>query len=182
MWALQRSLFNRWLTERLDDGLRTTVLAGDVLEKTTTGGLFVSTEPAVDQARLDAGELALTGPMFGAVMKAPTVDSAAHAREARLLAAVDLGVADFARLGNLASGTRRTAALRLTDAAVEELAPDAIRVTFSLPAGAYATAILREVQKSADGFGHDHPPASDDPVDPGDADAPDPEPHASSPS
>lgn len=180
--ALQSYLFNRWLAERLDDGLVTTVLAGDVLEKTTTGGLFVSSEPAVDQARLDAGELALTGPMFGAVMKAPTVDSAAHAREARLLAAVDLGVADFARLGNLASGTRRTAALRLTDAAVEEVAPDAIRVTFSLPAGAYATAILREVQKSADGFGHDHPPASDDPVDSSDGDAPDPEPHASSPS
>ena len=171
--ALQSDLFNRWLAERLDDGLVTTVLAGDILEKTTTGGLFASTEPAVDQARLDAGELALTGPMFGAVMKAPPDGSAAHAREARLLAAVDLGTADFARLGNLAGGTRRTAALRLTDAAVEQLAPDAIRVTFSLPAGAYATAIMREVQKCADGFGHEPSPSSDESAD-ADAAASDP--------
>jgi len=171
--ALQSDLFNRWLAERLEDGLVTTVLAGDILEKTTTGGLFASTEPAVDQARLDAGELALTGPMFGAVMKAPPDGSAAHAREARLLAAVDLGTADFARLGNLASGTRRTAALRLTDAAVEQLAPDAIRVTFSLPAGAYATAIMREVQKCADGFGHEPSPSSDESAD-ADAAASDP--------
>ena len=172
--SLQSYLFNRWLAERLDDGLATTVLAGDVLEKTASGGLFVSTEPAVDQARLDAGEVALTGPMFGAVMKAPPVDSPAGIREARLLAPVALGPAEFARLGDLASGTRRTAFLRLSDAAVEQLAPDAIRVTFSLPAGAYATAIMREVQKCSDGFGHDHPPASGGP---GDADDPsDPEP------
>lgn len=166
--ALQSYLFNQWLTQRLDDGLATTVLAGDVLEKTATGGMFTSTDPAVDQARLDAGELAITGPMFGAAMRSPPDGTPAQLREARVLDAVGLGPADFAKVGSLGSGTRRTALLRLTDAAVEVVAPDAIRVTFSLPAGAYATAILREVQKSPAGFGHDPHETSPDPDGPGD--------------
>ena len=166
--ALQSYLFNQWLTQRLDDGLATTVLAGDVLEKTATGGMFTSTDPAIDQARLDAGELAITGPMFGAAMRSPPDGTPAQLREARVLDAVGLGPADFAKVGSLGSGTRRTALLRLTDTAVDVVAPDAIRVTFSLPAGAYATAILREVQKSPDGFGHDPHDASPDPDGPGD--------------
>ena len=146
--------------------------------------MFVSSEPDVDQPRLDAGEVALTGPMFGGAMRSPPEGSAAYAREARLLAAVALAPTDFARLGGLATGTRRIGFLALTGTAVEVVAPDAIRVTFTLPAGAYATAILREVQKCPDGFGAEPDPdaaAPDDaaPDDRGDgaaaAPAPDPD-------
>ncbi|MBK9033742.1 MAG: tRNA pseudouridine(13) synthase TruD [Myxococcales bacterium] len=168
--ALQSHLFNQWLCERLADGLDRTVLAGDVLTKPATGGMFVSSEPEIDQPRLDAGEVALTGPMFGAAMRSPPDGSPAHVREARLLDAIGLGPADFARLGGLASGTRRVGFLALAGTAVEVVAPDAIRVTFSLPAGAYATAILREVQKCPDGFGADAAPADADALDDSPAD------------
>lgn len=155
--AFQSYLFNQWLAERMVDGLAATVLGGDVLQKRGSGGIFTSSEPEVDQARLDAGELVITGPMFGAAMRAPPDGSPAHRREARLLDALQLGPADFAPLGALATGTRRPATIAIGEPVVEVLASDAIRITFTLPAGAYATAVLREVQKPTDDVstGHD---------------------------
>ena len=90
-------------------------------------------------------------------MRSPPDGSPAHQREARLLDALQLGPADFAPLGGLATGTRRAATIVLGEPAVEVVAPGAIRITFTLPAGAYATAILREVQKTPDDVstGHD---------------------------
>ncbi|MEZ4399609.1 MAG: tRNA pseudouridine(13) synthase TruD [Kofleriaceae bacterium] len=161
--AFQSHLFNRWLAERITDGLAATVLDGDVLHKLASGGMFVSSEPTVDQARLDAGEVGLTGPMFGASMRSPPDGSAAHAREARLLDELALGPADFQRLSGLAPGTRRPAAVVPGDPTVEPVADDAIRVAFTLPAGAYATAIARELQKPVDGFGAAEPEDGADP-------------------
>ncbi len=151
--ALQSHLFNAWLAARERDGLATTVLAGDLLQKLATGGMFASADPAVDQARLDAGELVITGPMFGATMRAPLPDSPAWLREAATLAEVGLATDAFVPIANLAPGTRRAAAIHLGQPEVAVVAPDAISVSFSLPAGAYATAILRELQKHPEGFG-----------------------------
>ena len=161
--ALQSYLFNRWLAERVNDGLDRTVLDGDVLTKPATGGMFVSSDAAADQPRLDAGEVAITGPMFGGAMRAPPPTSTAGVREAAVLAAVGLAPDAFAKLGKLAPGTRRAALVRLDDATIDVVADDAIRVTLSLPAGSYATAILRELQKHSDGFGatRDDMPSSD---------------------
>ncbi|MBE7454411.1 MAG: tRNA pseudouridine(13) synthase TruD [Kofleriaceae bacterium] len=149
--ALQSYLFYRWLAARLDDGLLAVVLAGDVLQKRASGGLFTSTDPDTDGARLAAGELAITGPMFGASMRAPPDGSPAHAREAALLAELDLGPATFHAVRAIAPGTRRQATVLLGEPAVEVVADaaDAIRVAFTLPAGAYATAVMREVMKPA---------------------------------
>jgi tRNA pseudouridine13 synthase len=151
--ALQSYLFNHWLVDRVNDRLDRTVLEGDVLTKPATGGMFVSSDAAADQPRLDAGEVAITGPMFGGAMRAPPPTSAAGVRELAVLAAAGLAPDAFARLGKLAPGTRRAALVRLDDTQVEVVAADAIRVTLSLPAGSYATAILRELQKHSDGFG-----------------------------
>lgn len=166
--ALQSHLFNAWLTARELDGLATTVLPGDLLQKTDTGGLFPSTEPTVDQPRLDAGLVVVTGPMFGASMRTPPADTVAGEREAAILAAAELTAADFAPIASLAPGTRRPAAIRLGAPEVVVVAPDAISVSFSLPAGAYATAILRELQKRPDGADApaDDAPADDAPAEP----------------
>jgi tRNA pseudouridine13 synthase len=168
--ALQSHLYNQWLVDRIADGVDRRVLAGDVLTKPATGGLFVSTEPAADQARLDAGEVAITGPMFGSAMRAPPPGTEAAAREARVLAAAGLDAEAFVPLGKLATGTRRAATVVVEEPAVLAVASGAIRVTFSLPAGSYATAILREVQKSPTGFGTPPYPASDEPGDTPDLD------------
>ena len=144
--ALQSELFNAWLAARLTDGLYAQVLAGDVLHK-TGGGMFTCEDPAVDGARLLAGELQLTGPMFGDRMRRPPDGSPAAAREAQLLAASGLAPDAFARVRALAEGTRRDAAIAITDPHVADLGDAAYQVTFTLPGGAYATAVMREVLK-----------------------------------
>jgi tRNA pseudouridine13 synthase len=69
--AGQSALFNLYLLERRARGLMRVVLRGDIMRKRATGGLFQSDDPALDQARFDAGELELTGPIFGSKMMAP---------------------------------------------------------------------------------------------------------------
>jgi tRNA pseudouridine13 synthase len=144
--ALQSQLFNHWLTARLGDGLYRRVVAGDVLHK-RGGGMFVCEDPATDQARLDAGELVVTGPMFGERMRWPAEASPAFEREAEILAAAGLERGAFAAVRALAEGTRRDAAIEVRDAAVVTVDGSTLEVAFTLPGGAYATAVMREVMK-----------------------------------
>jgi tRNA pseudouridine13 synthase len=144
--ALQSELFNRWLEARLADGLFARVIEGDVLKKTDTGGVFATTDPAVDQERLERGELAPTGPMFGPLMRpAPPEGTEAARREAAILAASGV---DFARAGKLAEGTRRPLAFPVGEPAVRALEEGALELAFALPAGAYATVVAAEIMKS----------------------------------
>ena len=63
---------------------------------------------------------------------------------------LDLGA--FRRVGKLATGTRRALAIPLGEPAVEAGADGSVEIRFELPAGAYATAVLREVIKPAEDF------------------------------
>jgi tRNA pseudouridine13 synthase len=144
--ALQSQLFNDWLTARIGDGLYRAVLAGDVLHK-RGGGMFVCDDPATDQARLDAGELVVTGPMFGERMRLPGDASPALAREAEVLARAGVPRAAFGAVRALAEGTRRDAAVEVAGATVAPVDGSTIEVAFALPGGAYATAVMREVMK-----------------------------------
>jgi tRNA pseudouridine13 synthase len=151
--ALQSYFFNRWLVDRITDGLLADVLVGDMLQKRGSGGMFASTDPDLDRPRVAAGEIVVTGPMFGAAMRGPPDGSPAQRREAAILDAFALGPADFQPLRAIAEGTRRHATIIPGAPTVEVVtdpggdAADAIRVSFSLPAGAYATAVMREIQK-----------------------------------
>jgi tRNA pseudouridine13 synthase len=149
--AFQSELFNRYLARRIARDAYDRVLPGDVLQKVASGGLFASEQPEVDQPRLAAGEVVPTGPMYGHRMRAPTPDTAAAALEAEILAEGDISLADFARAGKLAEGTRRAIAVPLGATAVRPLPDGAIELSFELPAGAYATAVVREVVKPPDG-------------------------------
>jgi tRNA pseudouridine13 synthase len=144
--AFQSALFNRYLEERMKDGLYDRVIDGDILKKNDTGGLFVTTDPTTDQARLASGELTPTGPMFGSAMLAPPEGSAAAQREATLLAAEGLTIGDFRRVAQIGQGTRRPIAVQVAEAAVVPL-PGAIELRFILPAGAYATVVCGEILK-----------------------------------
>jgi tRNA pseudouridine13 synthase len=146
--ALQSELFNAWLVARLADGLFRTAVAGDVLHK-LPGGLFDCTEPAVDAARVAAGEIVPTGPMFGDAMRAPAAGSDAAVREDAILAAAGLARDSFHAVRAIADGTRRDAAIAIADAAVEPHGDDALAVSFTLPSGAYATTVMREIMKTA---------------------------------
>ncbi len=143
--AVQSALFNAVLSERLRDGLLAAVLPGDVMQVTSSGGLFVVADAAAEQARFDRGETVLTGPMFGPKMIAPAGEPAL--REARVLSGCGLGAEDFERLPKLTSGTRRPLLSRPHNLALTHES-GGLRIEFELDGGVYATTLLREFMKS----------------------------------
>jgi tRNA pseudouridine13 synthase len=146
--SLQSKLFNEWLVARMRDGLYARVIDGDVLHK-LGGGMFDCKEPMVDEPRLLGGELVITGPMFGDRMRAPAEGTAAGARERSTLEAAGLLPDSFASVRAIAEGTRRDATITVGDPSVRDVEPGVIEVAFSLPGGAYATAVMREVMKTS---------------------------------
>jgi tRNA pseudouridine13 synthase len=142
--AAQSLLFNDYLAHRLTDGLLRTVLAGDVMAKWPAGGMFVARDVAAEQARFDARETVHAGPIVG--RKTFAAEGVAAEREAAVLRDAGLGADAFAGFGKLLQGTRRHNLVYVDDlAAAAE--PDGLRLTFTLPAGSYATVLLREVMK-----------------------------------
>jgi tRNA pseudouridine13 synthase len=144
--ALQSQLFNDWLTARLADGLYRVALAGDVLHK-HGGGMFTCEDAKTDTARLVAGELVITGPMFGDRMRQCAAGSVAEEREAQILSHHGLAPGAFAAVRAIAEGTRRDATIEVGAARVTEIDGSTIEVAFTLPGGAYATTVMRELQK-----------------------------------
>jgi tRNA pseudouridine13 synthase len=144
--ALQSQLFNDWLIARLADGLYRAAIAGDLLHK-RGGGMFACDDPATDTARLAAGELVVTGPMFGERMRRPADGSPAAEREDEILARHQLHRGAFAAVRAIAEGTRRDAAIEVRDAAVVAVDGSTVEVGFTLPGGGYATAVTREIMK-----------------------------------
>ncbi len=142
--AFQSLLFNRWLAERIADGIFDRALSGDVMKKLDTGGVFVSSDPAADQPRIDRFEISPAGPMFG--HKIALAAGEARAREERLLVAEGVSLADFSRGGGEAEGTRRPA--RLPVRIDLEGLEGGYRASFELPKGSYATVVVGELTKS----------------------------------
>ena len=169
--ALQSAVFNRALELRAASGALGRVRVGDVLQKTESGGLFVSTDLAIDQARVDRGEVVPTGPMPGGREIEPPPDTPARALEDQAIAEVGATREDFARAGRELPGARRPVLLKVTtegESFVREAivgdggettatggtvagAPDlrAVRLRFSLPAGGYATVVIEALLQGA---------------------------------
>ena len=105
----------------------------------------MAADVALEQSRYDARETVPTGPIFGRKMFAVSADAAA--REAAVLEAAGLSPAQFEGLGKVAQGTRRQIAAYVSDlAAISEA--EGMRLTFTLPAGSYATILLEEIIKT----------------------------------
>jgi tRNA pseudouridine13 synthase len=142
--AAQAVLFNRYLTQRLRDGLFRTVLEGDVMMK-QGGGIFFVTDRTVEQCRFEAREAVHAGPIYGKKMFA--AHAAAAQREVAVLAQYELSAAHFRQFGPLLSGTRRRNLIYVDDLQIADL-PQGLEFRFTLPAGTYATVLLREFMKS----------------------------------
>jgi len=158
--AAQSAVFNRALELRAAAaGGLGGVRAGDVLRKVATGGLFVTEDVAVDQARVDAGELVITGPLPGGREVEPPPDTPARALEDEALASTGATREDFARAGRDLPGARRSLLVPLTlgeppvqleparasqpaGGGTTSLRPISLRLRFSLPAGSYATVVV----------------------------------------
>jgi tRNA pseudouridine13 synthase len=142
--AYQSYLCNRYLTRRIEMGAFTHLLAGDVAKKHATGGMFSVEDVAVEQPRYLAQEISFTAPMYGPKMWAAT--EAAAALEAEVLAESPVTMAHFEAAH--VEGTRRLGRLLLPDCAVEANgALNGLTISFSLPKGAFATTVLRELMK-----------------------------------
>ncbi len=151
--SLQSAVFNRVLDRRLDDETLTRFIEGDLAWKHGNGAVFAVTadelsKPELTQ-RIEAGEVSPSGPLWGRGMTRAA--GAVEAVERGALADVGLTEADLQREPARLKGARRPLRVPLhnpaTDAGADEHGPY-IRVAFDLPAGAYATVVLRELMKS----------------------------------
>lgn len=145
--AYQAWLFNRVLTERVAGLDR--LLPGDIAFAHGTGICSLVADPAAAQARAARFEISPTGPIVGFAMPAPADE--AGAIELAVLAEAGCVVTDLPRVGPLRCvGSRRPFRCRLEELEFESGADEAgayLELRFTLPAGSYATAVVREICK-----------------------------------
>lgn len=141
--AMQSSLFNAVLAERIRCGTMDGVLLGDVAKKSATGGLFTVEDVAVDGPRAKSWEISATGPIFG--YKMMTATDVAGTLESQVLA--DSGMHLEAFRPFKARGSRRPLRYYPDGLRWEMEADDVLTVSFFAPKGAYATSLLRELMK-----------------------------------
>ena len=159
--SYQSYLCNCYLARRLEMVGFAHLLLGDVAKKYETGGIFTVEDVAVEQPRYAAQEISFTAPLFGAKMR--SAEAEAGQLEESILAESGISIKQFqaARM----DGTRRLGRLLVPDLAVqidsaalqasgqtdtsvtENPAKGSMIVTFTLPKGAFATTIMREVMK-----------------------------------
>jgi tRNA pseudouridine13 synthase len=143
--SYQSHLCNRYLVRRLEIGAFDHLLAGDVAKKVATGGMFDVEEVEREQPRYVAQEINFTAPIYGSRMWQAKAE--AGALEQQILASSPVTLMHFekARI----EGSRRVGRLLVPDLAVEASEGKLI-ARFTLPKGAYATVVMRELMKVDD--------------------------------
>jgi tRNA pseudouridine13 synthase len=143
--VVQAEVFNRYLTARVALG-RARLIAGEVVRLEGTGSMFRVENLEQEQPRLEARDLHLTGPMVGPKMRPAAAE--AQALEQQVCRELGLDEAGLGVLGKLAPGTRRDLFAPLADLSAEAVAgrdKPAMRLSFTLPAGGYATEVIRQL-------------------------------------
>ena len=150
--ALQSLLFNRLLALRMERGLYRTVLPGDWAKKHDTGGEFL-VEDSAEAPRAERLEISALLPLYGTRVR---ISEGEPGRlEQQVLDAHGLSWSDF----TARRGARRISRVAL-DGAEAWQDSEGLIVAFSLPKGAYATTVLREIMK-VDVDEPDEPPPED---------------------
>jgi tRNA pseudouridine13 synthase len=139
--AYQSHLFNRLLAQRIRSMDR--VEQGDVAFIHASGAAFVVEDPQVEQPRVDRFEISPSGPLFGP--KALLAEGEPGRQERKLLGESGLSLAEFRLPGIKLRGARRPLRIPLNDVQVSW--DEGLILSFRLPAGGYATEVLREVMK-----------------------------------
>jgi tRNA pseudouridine13 synthase len=144
--ALQSELFNRLLSARVTEGRLAELETGDVVLVPEDRRPVVARDGSL-APRVASFEAKVTGPMFGSKMLA--AGGVPGEREARALEQAGLQLDLFARGGGELLGTRRPYRFQLEGVEVREEA-DGLVLSFDLPAGGYATSVLRELTREPD--------------------------------
>lgn len=136
--ALQAEVFNAFLAARplpLD-----ALEEGEVAVLHASGGAFVVEDLAREAPRAAAFEISASGPIFGTKLLAPR--GAPAEREAAILRAAGVPQPLVPPRGIKLRGARRPVRVPVPDLVAEALAGDAARLSFTLPAGSYATVLV----------------------------------------
>jgi tRNA pseudouridine13 synthase len=143
--AYQSILFNRILSKRIDRIDR--MLAGDWAMKHVNGACFQVEDAAVEQQRADAFEISPTGVLFGS--RASWASGEPGEIERAVAAEFDATPESLQEAGKACGfrGERRALRVKLADPDWS-LQGNALTVSFTLPSGAYATNVLRELMKT----------------------------------
>jgi len=148
--ALQSRAFNDVVARRIESIDQ--VLLGDFAYKHENGACFRVEDPAAEQPRADSFEISATGPIVGYRMSEPTEEPARIEHE--VLERFGLKPENFRVEGRLkVKGTRRPLRVKPSEIEVvggaDEHGPH-VTVAFTLPAGSFATVLLREVMKNGE--------------------------------
>ncbi len=143
--VVQSEVFNRYVTRRLELG-REALLAGEVVRIEDSSAHFVVEDVEREAPRYAASEIRLTGPLPGPKLRR----GIGRALELELEAerATGLGEKELASLAPHAPGTRRDVLVFPRGVSVDATA-DRLVLGFELPAGSYATELVRELSRSA---------------------------------
>lgn len=155
--ALQSHLFNEYLERRIRLGGFASVFEGDVCAHLPEGGMFElgsEDDLAREQHRVEQFETSPTGPIFGYKMRAATGQPGSWENQVLQTSGVELE--QFRRVKapgsrrrlRLALGDERTA-FRWRDLSSPELPGSRFELTFTLPAGSYATVLVSHFFQSA---------------------------------
>ena len=143
--AYQGYLFNRLLQQRLLQYDRLEV--GDLAYKHDNGACFVVEDAATERPRADRLEISPTAPLYG--HKVRLASGCPGERERALLATEGLTIENLQPRGFALDGTRRPLRVAVDDLNLSQ-DEEGLVVRFALPAGAYATNLLRELMKTSD--------------------------------
>lgn len=143
--VVQSELFNRYLTLRKELGLEQTLL-GEVVRLEGSYASFVVEDPEAETRRLLARDIHLTGPMLGPKMR--PAQGRALELEAEVAAQLSVDVRVQQVLAKFAPGARRDLLVFPKDLQIGTGEPGRLWLEFSLPAGSYATVLVRELLRS----------------------------------
>ena len=161
--ALQSAVFNHVLDARLETGTLPELIEDDLAWKHDNGAVFAVTADELSGSdlppRLERIEVSPSGPMWGPGMIRP--GPAVDAVELEALKAMGLTPESFKTRDCEFKGARRPLRVPVGNTATESGVDEHgayIRVAFDLPAGSYATVLLREMMKSPEAEQPQPPP------------------------
>ena len=140
--SFQSHMCNIYLSERFNRGLFWRILEGDIAKKHDTGGLFEVSDEKECQKRFDSHEISFTAPIYGSKMWSASGEPGRLEQE--IFSSCGVSAEQLASAG--VEGTRRLGRLLVPDLVARKSA-EGLTVSFSLPKGAFATTVMREIMK-----------------------------------